>query len=221
MGLQDKLDALREELESRKLTSEAVGLLRKSRDELIAAKLADRAVGVGDTAPAFSLPDADGKEFSLDALLKGGPVVLSFYRGAWCPFCNTELQGLEAALPEIRSYGASLLAISPQTPSNSRKSQRDNELTFPVLADQGRKVASAYGLCWAVQDDLRKLYHEQGVDLEVLNGNKDWTLPMPARYVVASDGTVVYAEVSPDYTVRPDPSELIPTLKQLKSTLIT
>ena len=143
MGLQDKLDALREELESKKLTSKAVAVLHKSRDELIATKLVDRAVGVGDTAPAFSLPDAYGKEFSLGSLLKGGPVVLSFYRGVWCPFCNTELQGLEAALPEIRSYGASLLAISPQTQSNSRKSQRDNKVTFPVLADQGRKVASA------------------------------------------------------------------------------
>jgi peroxiredoxin len=127
-----------------------------------------------------------------------------------------DLQAIEAAATQIRSLGASLAAVSPQTPANSRKSQRDNSLSFPILSDHGGEIAAAFGLRWRVQDELKAVMSGFKVDLAVFNGEPSWTLPMPARYVIAPDGLIAYAEVNADYTRRPDPSELMPTLQRLR-----
>jgi peroxiredoxin len=128
-----------------------------------------------------------------------------------------ELQALQAALPEIAARGASLVAISPQTAANSRKSQRDNNLGFPILSDAKSEVANAFGVRFALQDYLIEVYKGFNNNLPVVNEDPAWVLPMPARFVIGTDGIVAYAEVNPDYTQRPDPSELLPVLDRLNA----
>ena len=216
MSLQDKLDAFKADFEANKAPPAAVAVFHKSTAELIASGQAEKALKAGDRAPAFALPNPEGAVVSSAELLANGPLVVTFYRGAWCPFCNMDLQAIEAAASDIRTLGAGLVAISQQTPVNSRKSQRDNHLSFPILSDHGGEIAAAFSLRWRLQDDLKAVMTSFGVDLAQFNGEPSWTLPMPARYVIAPDGTIVYAEVNADYTRRPDPSELLPTLKRLR-----
>jgi peroxiredoxin len=220
MTLQDRLDAFKANFESGKLgfkpTPDILDVMHRGTAELIASGQALNAKKAGDKAPEFTLKDSDGNPISSASLLAKGPVVVSFYRGVWCPYCNMDLQALQAALPEIEARGASLIAISPQTAPNSRKSQRDNMLTFPILSDDKSQVAAAYGLRFSLPDYLVELYKGFKNDLPTFNDDPAWVLPMPARFVVNSDGIIAYAEVNPDYTQRPDPSELLPVLDRLR-----
>src|SRR5262249_45593650 len=143
--------------------------MHRATAEVIASGAAQRVRKAGDMAPAFSLTDPEGNIVSLAELLKKGPVVLSFYRGVWCPYCNMELQALEAAKPDFEKYGASLVAISPQTAPNSRKSVRQNKLSFPILSDAKGKVADAFGLRFALPDYLVELYKRLKNDLPAFN----------------------------------------------------
>ena len=221
MALQDRLDAFKADFEAgrfpRKPTREALETMHRATEELIAGAQAQRARKAGDTAPDFVLADPDGKPVSSRELLAKGPLVISFYRGVWCPYCNLELQALQEALPEITARGASLVAISPQTAPNSRKSQRDNKLGFPILSDARSEVAEAFGIRFPLPDYLVELYKGFKNDLPTFNNDPAWVLPMPARYVIGTDGIIAYSEVNPDYTRRPDPSELLPVLDRLKA----
>jgi len=216
MSLQDKLDAFRHEFETKRAPAGVAETMRKATADLIASGQAGRAVKAGDRAPAFTLPDAEGKAVSATELLAKGPLVVTFYRGVWCPYCNMDLQAIEGVAGEIRAHRATLVAISPQSAANNRKSIRDNQLSFPLLEDQGGAVAAAFGLRFRLPDDLIAVYKGFGNDLAVVNGEPSWTLPMPARYVIAPDGVVAYAEVNPDYTRRPEPGELLPVLDRLR-----
>jgi peroxiredoxin len=220
MALQDRLDAFKADFTSGKLpfkpSKERLQTMQRATDELIASGQAQRAKKAGDTAPEFTLLDPDGQPVSSRELLASGPLVISFYRGVWCPYCNLELQALQEALSEITARGASLVAISPQTAPNSRKSQRDNKLGFPILSDVKSQVANAFGIRFALPADLIEVYAGFGNDLPRINDDPAWVLPMPARYVIGTDGIIAYSEVNPDYTQRPDPSELLPVLDRLK-----
>lgn len=190
--------------------------MRRATSELIDTRLAERALQVGDSIPSFSLKGADGVVVDSISLLATGPLVISFYRGVWCPYCNIELQALQAVLPDIMEKHAQLVAISPQTAANSRRSQRDNGLTFPILSDPSNEVAAQFGLRWTLPDYLREVYLQVFKnDLAVINGDSSWTLPMPARYVVDQAGVIVSANVNPDYTQRPEPAELLAVLDTL------
>lgn len=221
MKLQDKLDAFKADFEAGKppynVPRSVIDTMHRATADLIASGAAQRARKAGDRAPDFILNDPEGSPVSSAELLQQGPLVISFYRGVWCPYCNMELQALQAALPELTAAGASVVAISPQVAANSRKSMRQNGLEFPILSDPGNAVAAAFGLRFALPDYLVELYASLRNDLPAFNGDDSWTLPMPARFVIAQDGTIVYAEVNPDYTLRPDPSELLPSLRQLAS----
>jgi len=221
MSLQQRLDALKADFEGGKFpikpTEAQLATMHKATAELIASGLADRALKAGDTAPHFVLNDADGAPVDSRDLLARGPLVLSFYRGVRCPYCNLDLQALEASRAAFEERGTGLVAISPQTPANSRKSQRQNELGFPILSGTDSEVAAAFGIRFALPDDLIALYKSFGNDLPAINANPPWVLPMPARYVVGTDSVIVYAEVNPDYTRRPDPSELLPVLDRLRA----
>jgi peroxiredoxin len=224
MTLPEKLAAFRTNFEAGGPPYNASGwiheLMHRATDELIASGAAERALKAGDRAPEFTLKDVDGNEVSSRDLLAKGPLVVTFYRGVWCPYCNMDLQALQEALPAIRERGVQLIAISPQTQSNSRKSQRDNKVTFPILSDPGNEVAARFGLRFALPDYLIELYRDTFKnDLSRINGDSSWTLPMPARYVIATDGVIAYAEVNPDYTQRPDPEELLPVVSALKNPL--
>ncbi|KGT81005.1 alkyl hydroperoxide reductase [Bradyrhizobium japonicum] len=221
MALQDKLDAFKADFEGGRFplkpSKEALDTMHRATAELIASGQAQRAKKAGDAAPEFILRDPDGKPVSSRDLLAKGPLVVSFYRGVWCPYCNLELQALQEALPEIAARGASLVAISPQTAPNSRKSERENKLAFPILSDVASGVADAFGIRFALPADLVALYKSFKNDLPTFNDNPAWVLPMPARYVIGRDGIIAYAEVNPDYTQRPDPSELLPVLDRLRA----
>ncbi len=216
MSLQATLDAYKADFETNKAPPAVVAVMRRVTADLVASGQAERALKAGDRAPAFALADPDGVPVSSADLLAQGPLVLSFYRGVWCPYCNFDLAALEAARGEIEARGARLVAVSPQTPANSRKAQRTGKLGFPILSDTGGAVAAAFGLRWSLPADLRQIYTGFGVDLAVFNGDDSWTLPMPARYVIGPDGVIAYAEVNPDYTRRPEPSDLFPTLDRLR-----
>ncbi|AJQ94504.1 peroxiredoxin-like family protein [Gynuella sunshinyii] len=218
MSLQDKLDAFKADYEAGKppysVPYSVIETMHRATAELIASDAAQKALKAGDKAPAFTLNDPDGKPVSSTDLLRQGPLVVTFYRGVWCPYCNMELQALQAVLPDIRAAGANVVAISPQVAANSRKSVRQNKLEFPILSDAHNDVAAAFGLRFELQDYLVELYKSLKNDLPAFNGDPSWTLPMPARYVIAPDGTIVYAEVNPDYTRRPDPSEMLPAIRK-------
>lgn len=217
MTLQAKLDAFKADFVGGKppfnAPPEVHVVMKRATAELIATGQAERALKVGDRAPVFTLDDPDGIPVSSSELLAKGPLVLSFYRGVWCPYCNMELQALEEALPAFRDLGASLVAISPQIKANSRKSVRQNKLSFPILSDVKGDVGAQFGLRFNLPDYLINLYKGFGNNLPVFNDDPSWTLPMPARFVIGQDGIIVYAEVNPDYTQRPDPSELLPALE--------
>jgi peroxiredoxin len=216
MPLQDKLDALKAKFETEMAPPEMLAVMHRVTDELIASGQAERALKAGDRAPAFTLPDPDGKLVSSQDLLAKGPLVVTFYRGAWCPYCNLDLQALEEARPEIEGRGASLVAVSQQTAANSRKSQHSNKLGFPIVGDKGGELAAKFGIRWRLPEDLQAIHKQLGADLVAFNGEDSWTLPMPARYVIGQDGVIAYAEINPDYTRRPDPSDVFPILDQLK-----
>lgn len=212
MSLQDRLDAFRAEFAAKRPPHIVEAMARATAD-LVATGQAGRALRAGDRAPSFTLPGPNGEPVASVNLLAGGPLVVTFYRGVWCPYCNMELQALQEALPEIQALGGSLVAISPESAANSRKSVRQNELSFPILTDRGNEVAAAFGLRFRLPDELIAIYKGFGNDLAMVNGEPSWTLPMPGRFVIAPDGRIAYAEVNPDYTRRPDPDALIPALR--------
>ncbi|MRX08899.1 redoxin domain-containing protein [Pseudoduganella sp. FT25W] len=216
MTLKAKLDAFKADFEAGKppynVPYSVIETMHRATAELRASGLADGALKVGDRAPAFTLSDADGNPVSSAELLKQGPLVVSFYRGVWCPYCNLDLQALQAELPQMKALGANLVAISPQTASNSRKSMRQNDLSFPVLNDAGNEVAAAFGIRYQMPDYLIELYKSLKNDLPGFNGDDSWTLPLPGRFVIDTDGTILYAEVDPDYTNRPETELLLPSL---------
>ena len=218
MSLQTRLDAFKADFEAGKPPysepRSVIETMHRATAELKASGAAERALKVGDQAPPFTLKDPEGREVSSAALLAQGPLIVSFYRGVWCPYCNMELEALEAARPAFERLGAKLVAISPQTPVNSRKSVRQNALGFPILSDTHNDVAAAFGLRFNLPGYLVELYKSLKNDLPNFNGDPSWTLPMPARYVIAPDGTILYAEVNPDYTRRPEPEDMLPALEK-------
>jgi peroxiredoxin len=222
MTLQAKLDAFKADFEAGKppysVPRSVIETMHRATKELIASGAALRALKAGDKAPLFTLEDPEANSVSSASLLAHGPLVVSFYRGVWCPYCNMELQALEAARTEFERLGAKLVAISPQTPVNSRKSVRQNNLSFPILSDTNNDVAGAFGLKFALPDYLVELYKSLKNELPAFNGDPSWTLPMPGRFVIAPDRTIVYAEVNPDYTLRPEPEAMFPALKKLART---
>lgn len=183
--------------------------------DLIAGGQADRAVKAGDLAPSFRLPNSLGRMVRSVDLLAAGPLVLAFYRGTWCSYCKLDLEALEAGHADIRSLGASLVVISQQTPKYNRLAQNALGIGIPMLSDRGGILAELFGIRFALPAELRPVFAELNVDLAALNGEASWTLPMPARYVIDRSGLIVYSEVNPDYSQRPEPSELLPVLRRL------
>jgi peroxiredoxin len=173
------------------------------------------ALRAGDQAPEFELPNADGRPIRLLDRLRRGPVVLTFYRGVWCPYCNLQLHGLQQALPEIKGLGASLLAVSPQLPDGSRAMVDNNGLTFEVLSDRGSFVASTYGVVFALSPDDQALFTDVGNDLTQSNGDNSWLLPAPATFVIARGGVIRHARVDADFTGRIEPDEIVAILKTI------
>jgi len=205
--LQQKKEASKKYPEAKK------AVMFASTQALIDEQLSTKAVQVGQQVPNFTLPDVVGKEVSLSDLLAKGRVVLSFYRGGWCPYCNLELRALQAILPEMNDLGTSLVAISPEVPDQSLSTSEKNELSFSVLSDVNNVVAKKLGLVFQLPEDLREVYDSFGIDVPAHNGNQDYELPMPATYILNQDGTVAYAFIPEDYRERLDPETILEVLK--------
>jgi peroxiredoxin len=182
---------------------------------LIASGAAEHALKEGEQAPDFTLPDALGQPVTLSHLLQQGPVVLTFYRGAWCPYCNLELHAYQRALPQIQALGATLIAISPQTPDHSLSMVEKRALSFTVLSDVGNVVARRFGLAFTIDAAVRAAHRRVGADLPAFNGDESWELPMAGTYIVDQAGTVRLAFVDPDFMHRLDPSVIIARLNEL------
>lgn len=178
------------------------------------AQTAEQGIRLGEKAPDFTLKDQNGKEVNLYQLLKQGPVVINWYRGGWCPYCNLELKGLVDKAAEINQLGATLIAISPELPDKSLTTIEKNNIPFTVLSDTDNKVARAYDLVFKLDAETAKRY-ESSFGLSKYNGNDKAELPIPATYIIDQKGIVRYAFVNPDYKKRANPEEVVMQLGQI------
>jgi peroxiredoxin len=183
---------------------------------LAASGIARGALQVGVRAPRFSLPEARGGVVTLDAELAKGPVIVTFYRGGWCPFCDLQLRAYQSILSEIHGLGAQLIAISPQTPDYALSDTEKKALTFPVLSDVHHVVARQYGLVLKLSPALQALQVQFGNPMPKFNGDDSWELPMPGTFVLDNNGVVQLAHVDTDYTRRLEPSALLDALRAVR-----
>jgi len=181
---------------------------------LAEAGLPERALRPGQRAPEFVLPDATGRSVESRRLLARGPLVIKFYRGAWCPYCNLDVQAWQRHLAELEALGATLVAISPQTPDASLTLAQKHALAYPVLSDLGHRVARQFGIVYTLDRSLRPVYEGFGVSLEAYNGDSSFELPVPATYLVERDGTVAGAWLDVDYRRRAEPAEVLARLRE-------
>ena len=179
----------------------------------------DRVLRAGDAAPVFELPDATtGRMVRSGDLLAMGPLVVTFFRGRWCPYCMTELGEWQRLYTQVRRRGALLVAISPQQPRQNGFTADQHHLTFPLLADAGNRVASSFGLTWTVPPKLQQHFRSILVNIPHTNGDASWQLPLPGTFVLrgsASEASVVWAEAYADHRVRPEPSRVLDFLDGL------
>ncbi len=210
LALSCSVQAQRSEIEMKnELKMKAVGT---------AESAAQNALKVGALAPSFSLADANSKTVASSDLFAQGNVVLVFYRGAWCPFCNTYLRKLQQNLGAIMENGGALVAVSAENPDNSLDVATKNKLDYTVLSDPNLDLARKFGLVYQLPDDTNKKYIEYGIDLAKRNSMEKAELPISATYVIGKDGKIAYAFLDPDYKKRAEPDKIIDTLKALKMT---
>lgn len=200
-----------------KVPGEALEQMVADTQALAASGLAESSLKAGSKVPDFTLPNAEGSLIRFSDIYKQGSVVLSFYRGEWCPFCNLELKALQTQLSTIKKLGASLVAISPQTSERTLSTVQNNNLGFEVLSDQGNRVAKSFGLVHTLPENLRPIYQSLGIDIPAHNGDETFELPLAATYVVDPQGTIIHAFVNVDYTQRQEPGELINILEKTSS----
>jgi peroxiredoxin len=180
---------------------------------MVIAQEAPEGLFINSKAPDFKAKDQHGKDIRLKDVLKQGPVVLVFYRGHWCPFCNRQLKKLEDSLQFIRDKGATLIAVSPEKPENISKTVEKTGAEYPILHDEGLKIMKAYEVEFEVQENTINRYRNTGIDLEKING-KDWKfLPVPAIYIIDKESTITYRFFDTDYKKRPSVQEILKNLK--------
>jgi len=216
MGLQQELADFKAEF-ARTAPAGRAALYDAKVDELRALFPLGDALAAGNMVPDFTLPDAQGRPVTLSAVLREGPVVIVFYRGGWCPYCNIQLRAYQRALPEISALRGRLIAISPQLPDGSLSTAEKNRLEFDVLSDAGNGVARSFGLVYALPEELREAMRSNGKALPGVNGDESWELPLPAVYVIASGGRVALAQIEIDYRNRPAPEVIVASLRSLQS----
>jgi peroxiredoxin len=217
MGLQGQLDSLTAKLRAM-VPAERLAVVDRFAEELVKSGLVDRALKIGDLAPAFELPDGEGMLWRSEDLLRSGPLVIVFYRGRWCAYCNAQLSALQEIHSQIAEAGASLVAISPQTQKHSYMTRDMHRLRFPVLSDQGNKVAKKFGLVYRLSPELKAMYESIMTKLPGYNGDQSWELPLVASYIAQSDRKISYARVDADWRKRPEPEELFRIVNAIKAT---
>ncbi len=213
MTLTEQLTALRAE-QIKKTSPVILSIFERSNEQLIRSGIAGQTLKEGQQAPDFHLPNTAGQRVGLGELLALGPVVISFYRGAWCGVCTLELRALQEALPQITAQGATLVALSPQSQDHSRATIEKGGLTFPVLSDIGNHVARQFGLVFEMPESLRKVYERFGIALAKFNGDRSFELPIPGTFVIDTNRRVLKAFADPDYGRRLEPAEILTVLRR-------
>lgn len=188
-------------------------VMEHSTNQLKDSGLAGKAIGKGAIFPLFNLPDVNGKNTLLSDF-DNDFLVISFYRGGWCPFCNMELRALQDILPQLNELNTGLIAISPETPDNSLSTSEKNELSFSVLSDINNTYAKSLGLVFQLPQDLRSVYHSFDINVDKHNGNGDYELPMPATYILNKKREIIFSFVPEDYTERLDTEDILKVLKE-------
>jgi arsenic resistance protein ArsH len=179
-------------------------------------KYEEKALQIGQASPLFKLPNQIGEVVTLSELIDKGPVVVTFYRGSWCPYCNLQLRALELVLPEIKALGAQLVAISPQAPDNSLSDEDISKMSFTVLSDQDSIIANKFGIAWNIPDILKEhMKVDRELDLGVINNDEGNALPIPATFIISRKGEIMWRFIDVDYRNRSEPSDIIKALKEL------
>lgn len=212
--LQDKLDSITANTRTL-VPAERLAIGERAIGELFATGIEERILPVGVQAPDFALPDAAGRMQKSRDLLALGPLIVTFFRGRWCPYCMTELETWRDLYGQIRTAGAFLVAISPQTQRQSDFMAQQHGLPFPLLHDTGSALAARFGLVYTVPEYHQSYLRSILVNLPFLNGEASWTLPIPATFLLDSSGTVRFAEAHADFRVRPEPSAILDALAAL------
>jgi len=216
MELYTKLTSLKVKVE-KNLSPEKLEIIYQATNELIESNPEKRVIQTGMPVPDFELIDQFDTSHKSTELYENEPLVISFYRGVWCPYCNVDLSYLRKSYQKIKDLGAELVVISPNLPRFSQYAIQRHKLPFNILTDYKNQVAKQFGLVFQVSDKLKDLYLKSfEVNLEKYNGEDSWTLPMPARFVIDTDGIIRYAEYSPDYTKRPEIRDILQTLENLR-----
>ncbi len=205
--------AERRELIAKYVPPETQAIHARVIAELREQGIVGRALSEGERVPDFALNDHNGRPVSSADLYQNSRLIICFFRGRWCPFCIGQLEAMNRILPQINQAQASLIAISPQTVTQSFFMADQHKLRFPLLSDPGNRVAHQFGLAYRVPDYQQEVYRRVFINLPFVNGDESWELPIPATYVVDRKGVVIYASVNPDYTERPEPTEILVELK--------
>jgi peroxiredoxin len=209
--LQDQLDQIT--AETRRLVQpERLQVTERAIAELFASGIEQRVLPVGGLAPEFALPDATGRVVRSSDMLALGPLVVSFFRGRWCPYCVTELETWRDLYPKVRARGALFAAISPQTVRQNDFLVGQHHLPYPVLADAGCVLAAQFGLAYTVPEDYREHLRSVLVNVPYINGDPSWRLPLPATFVVRPDRSIAFAQAHADHRVRPEPEDVLAAL---------
>lgn len=196
-----------------RIPAEVREVMLNANDEIIKTGVEGTALKTGDTAPDFTIANHKGEAVTLSQRLKDGPVVVIFYRGGWCPYCNLELYAYEQEMETLKGLGASLIAITPETPDNSLTTVEKNGLSYDVLSDTGFVASDAFGLTFTFPEALVQVYSGFGLNVPETNGDSEWRLPIPAAYVIDQTGKIILHHVDVDYTKRLDPEDVIAALK--------
>lgn len=216
--LQDQLDEIT--ANTRTLVQpERLAINERAVEELFATGIEQHILPAGAKAPEFVLSDASGRKIKSTDLLALGPVIVNFFRGRWCPYCMTELEAWRDLYPIVRDRGGLLVAISPQTTRQSDFTQGQHDIPFPLLNDDGCKVAEKFGLVYTIPTWHQQHYRNVLVNIPFVNGDQSWRLILPATYVLDRDGTILFAEAHADFRVRPEPEEVLRRMPILKREL--
>ncbi|MEL7120942.1 MAG: peroxiredoxin-like family protein [Bacteroidota bacterium] len=219
MSVQNVVPSYQEELEQ--LVGQLEGMLPAAQFSVFnndAVQLAKEyehvlKVKVGDKTPIFALSNAIGQTVNLQDLLNEGAVVVTFYRGTWCPYCNLQLRQLQHLLPQFKEAGAQLVAISPQTPDHSLSMKEKNELEFHVLSDPGNEVARQFTTVFKYGDAPLQAMADLGYDFNSFYSDDSGEIPVPATFVISKKGIITYAaSEGGDYRLRPEPKAILEAL---------
>jgi peroxiredoxin len=205
------------EASARKAPPAMVEVGRKGIEEVAASGILKSALNVGATCPSFTLGDAKGAKVSSADLLARGPVVIVFYRGAWCPYCNIYLHAWQAYLPKLAERGATLVAISGEPPDRTAAVVQKTAATFAVLSDPGYQVSRRFGVVYQVPGVVTDAMKGRGMDMKSYYGTGKAELPLSATYVVGRDGKITYAFLDADYKKRAEPGDVLTALDRIEA----